>query len=178
MSKLKNTSKILSLLLRHNPEKAGLTLDKNGWVNVDELLEKFSKRFYSLELEYLQEVVAEDNKQRYSFSADGTMLRANQGHSVKIDLELEVVEPPEILFHGTVEKFINAILTDGIQKGSRQYVHLSADTETATSVGNRRGKPIILKVQAQKMANQGYKFYLSENKVWLCDHIPANFLTI
>ncbi len=169
-------SKILSLLLRHNPEKAGITLDKNGWTDVGELIGKFSVKFFPIDLEMLTEVVEKDNKKRYSFNTDQTKIRANQGHSIPVDLGLEPVMPPEILFHGTVPRFIPSIRENGLRKGSRQYVHLSKDKETAVHVGIRRGKPVILEIQARAMASKGYTFYLSENKVWLTDFVPAEFI--
>lgn len=169
-------SKILSLLLRHNPEKAGVTLDKNGWTDVDDLVGKFSVKFFPIDLEMLIEVVEKDNKKRYSFNSDQTKIRANQGHSIPVDLNLEPQMPPTVLYHGTVERFISSIRENGLRKGNRQYVHLSKDKETATLVGIRRGKPVILEIQAGTMASRGYKFYLSENKVWLTDFVPAEFI--
>jgi putative RNA 2'-phosphotransferase len=169
-------SKILSLLLRHNPEKAGIALDKNGWTDVDDLVEKFSVKFFPIDMEMLTEVVENDNKIRYSFNSDQTKIRANQGHSIPVDLNLEPQVPPAVLYHGTVERFISSIRENGLRKGNRQYVHLSKDKETATLVGTRRGKPVILEIQSGTMASEGYTFYLSENKVWLTDFVPAEFI--
>lgn len=169
-------SKILSLLLRHKPEKADISLDQNGWVDVDVLIQKFSEKFFPIDFEKLQLVVKNDNKQRYSFNGDKTKIRANQGHSIPVDLNLVPSMPPELLYHGTVERFIQSIRSNGLCKGNRQYVHLSIDQETAKNVGNRRGKAIILEIQAEKMASEGFLFYLSENKVWLTDIVPAEFI--
>lgn len=169
-------SKILSLLLRHKPEKAGIKLDLNGWTEVSMLIKNFSVKFFPIDFNTLQQVVEQDDKQRYAFNNDKTKIRANQGHSITVDLNLEPSVPPEILFHGTVERFVVSIRENGLRKGNRQYVHLSTNMETAVKVGNRRGNPIILKIQAGKMASEGYSFYLSENKVWLTDFVPAEFI--
>jgi putative RNA 2'-phosphotransferase len=169
-------SKILSLLLRHKPEKAGIELDKNGWVDVTVLINNFSEKFFPIDFEKLQLVVEQDNKQRYAFNSDKTKIRANQGHSIPVDLDLQPSVPPDILYHGTVERFIQSIRTDGLRKGNRQYVHLSKDRETAKNVGNRRGNAIILEIQAEKMISEGFLFYLSENKVWLTDFVPAKYI--
>ncbi len=171
-------SKILSLLLRHKPEKAGIKLDQNGWTDVHVLIEKFSEKFFPVNYDILQHVVEKDDKQRYTFNEDKTKIRANQGHSVDIDLNLEPTTPPDILYHGTVKRFLNSIKKGGLQKGNRQYVHLSKDKETATKVGARRGGPVILEIRAGEMSARGYKFYLSENKVWLTDFVPAEYINL
>lgn len=165
------TSKFLSLILRHSPETVGIKLDKNGWADVDELLEKIN-----LDFETLDDIVETNDKKRFSFNEDLTKIRANQGHSINIDLELKPIEPPHNLYHGTIANFLRSIAKEGLTKQNRQYVHLSKDTETAKKVGMRRGKPIILAIRAEEMYEKGYKFYLSENGVWLTDHVPAKFI--
>ncbi|MCH2194639.1 RNA 2'-phosphotransferase, partial [Kordia sp.] len=174
--KVKNISKFLSYVLRHNPDKLGITLDANGWTSVKTLLEKINVDNYSLSMETLEEVVATNNKKRFAFNEDKTMIRANQGHSVNIDLALQSKEPPNYLYHGTVEKFMESIREKGLIKGSRQHVHLSADKETAINVGSRRRKPIILTIRSGEMHAKGYTFYQSENGVWLTEAVPSEFI--
>ena len=173
---IKRISKFLSLILRHNPEKIHLTLDANGWANVEELIKKSYKKV-RFSMEELEHVVATNNKKRFSFNDDKTKIRANQGHSLKnIDLEFKNTTPPDFLYHGTVAKFMEAIRETGLQKMSRQHVHLSNDLETAIKVGSRRGKPIILSVRAGDMYKKGFEFYRSANGVWLTDKVPAAFI--
>ena len=169
-------SKFLSLVLRHAPEKIDLTLDKEGWVDVDDLITRISANGGKLNLGILKEVVAENNKKRFTFSDDGKKIRANEGHSIKVDLGLEEKQPPRMLFHGTVGHFLSGIREKGLVKGSRNYVHLSATIKVAIEVGKRRGKPIVLLIESGKMYDQGYKFYLSKNMVWLIDYVPVNFI--
>lgn len=176
MKTLKEISKFLSLVLRHKPETIGILMDPNGWVNVDELIEKCGKRGMGFDFETLEEVVFTNDKQRFSFNDDYTKIRANQGHSVNVDLQFEPTEPTGYLFHGTVDKFLESIHTDGLQKRSRLHVHLSKDLETAVKVGSRRGKPVILKIDAVRMFRDGYPFYLSKNGVWLCDEVPVQYI--
>lgn len=172
---LKDTSKFLSLILRHKPQLVGLELDEHGWADVEELIRRVnSKR--PLDLPTLEQIVATDEKQRYSFSSDGKLIRANQGHSIPVDVELEELEPPEILYHGTARRYGAAIATQGLLKMSRLYVHLSSDVETAEKVGRRHGKPMIFRVESLRMFNDGYKFYRSVNGVWLTEHVPAKYL--
>lgn len=174
---IKRISKFLSLILRHNPDKIDLELDENGWANVEDLLSKSNKNKMSFSKEILEEVVATNDKKRFTFNDDKTKIRANQGHSIEtIDLQLEAIEPPMFLYHGTVAKFMQAIKMQGLQKMSRQHVHLSEDLNTATKVGSRRGKAIILSVRTLEMYNRGYTFYKSENDVWLTDQVPAEFI--
>lgn len=168
-------SRFMSLVLRHKPETIGITLGKNGWVPVKDLLHKLEASGWEVTLEHLQQMVKNNNKQRFSFNEDSSMIRANQGHSVKIDLGLKAVEPPEILYHGTASRFLKSILKSGIQKRQRHHVHLSLDNKTALAVGKRHGRPIILKIKAKEMWQQGSKFYLSENGVWLTEHIPIEY---
>ena len=173
---IKRISKFLSLLLRHNPGKINLSLDANGWANIDELIKKSQKhvKFSMIDLEY---VVTNNDKQRFAFNEDKTKIRANQGHSLKnINLELQSIAPPPFLYHGTVAKFMANIRETGLQKMSRQHVHLSKDVETAIKVGSRRGKPIILSIRTGEMHTKGYNFYRSENGVWLTDNVPTEFI--
>lgn len=172
----KDISKFLSLVLRHKPETIGIQLDPNGWTEVDLLLEKLRKNSADMDFERLEQIVYTNDKQRFAFNADLTKIRANQGHSVNVDVELKPQLPPEFLYHGTVDKFLNGIRAEGIKKGSRLHVHLSKDIETANKVGSRRGKPVILTVRANEMAEAGHIFYLSENGVWLCDVVPPSFI--
>ncbi|KAB8155682.1 RNA 2'-phosphotransferase [Kordia sp. TARA_039_SRF] len=174
--KTKNISKFLSYVLRHHPDKLGIALDKNGWTSVNFLLEKINAEPYSLTMTELEEVVATNNKKRFAFNEDKTMIRANQGHSVNIDLALQPKQPPEYLYHGTVEKFVKSIKEKGLIKGTRQHVHLSTDKETASNVGSRRGKPFILTIKSGNMNQEGFSFYQSENGVWLTDKVPATFI--
>lgn len=171
----KSISKFLSLILRHNPEKIDLQLDPNGWADVDELISKSSVHFTSEELE---EIVETNDKQRFAFNADHTKIRASQGHSIDIDLALAPQQPPEFLFHGTVAKFLDGIRKDGLQKMSRQYLHLSHDRHTAEKVGSRRGKPVILNIRSGQMHRDGILFYLSDNGVWLTDQVPPQYIDL
>ncbi len=168
------TSKFLSLVLRHKPETIGIELDASGWVDVEVLLEACKEHGRTISIEQLHAVVDNNDKQRFVIR-DGR-IRANQGHSLSVTLGLESVEPPDLLFHGTVEKFVESIRENGLKRMDRQHVHLSADEETATSVGRRRGKPIIYKVKALEMYEAGYSFFLSENGVWLTESVPPEFL--
>ena len=172
----KNTSKLLSLVLRHSPQTIQLTLDENGWANVDELIMQCNKFSKEIDRELVDYIVENNDKKRFAFNEDRTKIRASQGHSISVELELEEAIPTGLLFHGTVEKFLEAIKKEGLQKMSRQHVHLSKDKETALKVGSRRGKPIILSVRAKEMQEDGFKFYLSENNVWLTDHVPAKYI--
>ena len=166
-------SKFMSLVLRHEPAKAGLTLDEGGWADIDALIAGSHGR---LTHERLLAAVADNNKRRFAISDDGKRVRARQGHSVPVDLGLGAVEPPATLFHGTVEKFMDAIEREGLDKRARQHVHLSPDRETATIVARRRGKPVTLRVDAKAMHAAGHAFLLSENGVWLTDAVPPEFL--
>lgn len=177
MNQLKNISKFLSLVLRHKPEEIGLELDQNGWVNVDELLMKINNKGISMDFEILEEVVTNNDKQRFTFDDTYTRIRANQGHSVNVDLELNATEPPELLYHGTVDGFLEGIRQHGLLKMSRQHVHLSKDEGTAVIVAKRRGKPVILTIQSGKMHREGHTFYHSQNGVWLCDTVPVEYIT-
>ncbi|WP_090100256.1 RNA 2'-phosphotransferase [Chitinophaga sp. CF118] len=169
----KNISKFLSLILRHSPETIHLQLDPNGWADVDELIQKSSLRFTSEELE---EVVETNDKQRFAFNADHTRIRASQGHSIDINLDLQPQQPPEFLYHGTVAKFLASIQKEGLQKMSRQHLHLSHDRQTAEKVGSRRGSPVILNIKSGQMHRDGILFYLSDNGVWLTDQVSPQYI--
>ena len=176
---IKKLSKFLSLILRHKPETIGITLDEHGWANVEELLQKINETGRSIDLPLLEKIVAENDKQRFSFSADGKKIRANQGHSIHVDVELKQIEPPDVLYHGTIEKNRASIEAKGLIKGNRLYVHLSGDMKTAINVAARRkGKNIIYKVSAGEMYKDGFLFYQSVNGVWLTDRVPAKYLSI
>ena len=172
---LKSTSKYLSLILRHHPEAAGITLDGHGWANVEELIAGVRKS-RPFDRETLERIVAIDEKQRYSFNESHTLIRANQGHSVPVDVELPVTEPPEILYHGTGEKYAASIDAQGLLPGRRLYVHLSGDGDTARSVGIRHGKPVIYQVLSGQMSRDGFVFYRSVNGVWLTKTVPVAYL--
>lgn len=176
--RIRNISKLCSYLLRHKPEAAHLTIDENGWIKVDELLENCAKHHFEFSFEELHEVVISNDKKRFSFNEDQTEIRANQGHSVAVNVKLKAEKPPKTLYHGTAQKNLESILQKGIQKQNRLHVHLSSDLETAKAVGSRHGKPIILEIDAAIMYEDGIKFYLSENGVWLVDSILPNFIKL
>lgn len=174
--RLVTVSKFLAKHLRHAPDALGLRLHPGGWVSVDDLLAASERARFAFSYDELIECVETNDKRRFSFDNTGDLIRANQGHSVEVDLQLEEKEPPDFLFHGTVERFLASILAEGLKKGKRHHVHLSTDIDTARKVGSRRGKPVILQVNALKMHGQGFKFFLSANGVWLADSVPAIFL--
>ena len=169
-------SKFVSLVLRHKPEHIGLTLSKDGWANVYELIEKIKAAGRNINKDILERVVLYNDKKRFSFNENHTLIRANQGHSINVDLGFEEKEPPEILFHGTSINNIESIKQDGIKKMERLHVHLSITEETAKKVGERHGKPAIIKINSKRMYEDGIKFYLSENKVWLCDYVDPKYI--
>lgn len=172
---LTDVSRFMSLILRHKPETIGISIDEHGWANVDELIEGIAKtREFNMDI--LEEVVKTDNKQRYSFNEDKTLIRANQGHSIPVDVELDEVEPPAELWHGTGEKYVESIDKIGLIPKSRLYVHLSKDSDTATNVGRRHGKPVLYTVKTGDMFKDGYKFFLSKNGVWLTKEVPVKYL--
>jgi putative RNA 2'-phosphotransferase len=174
---LVKTSKFLSLVLRHSPETIGIKLDAAGWVSVDELLAAAAAYGSPIDLDDLEEVVETNDKKRFSFSADGMLIRANQGHSVSVDLGYQPSVPPEVLYHGTTGRFLESIKREGLVKGKRHHVHLSQDIVTASKVGARRGKPVVLKIDAALMHSNGIEFFVSENSVWLTDHVPPEYLS-
>lgn len=167
------TSKLISLILRHKPETIGITLDEHGWANVNELLKGLK-----IDMALLEEIVSTDDKQRYSFNEDKTLIRANQGHSILVDVELEEAQPPDLLWHGTSTKYCHSIYDSGLIPKSRLYVHLSHDVETAINVGKRHGEVALFSVDAAGMYKDGFKFYLSKNGVWLTKHVPVEYLSV
>jgi putative RNA 2'-phosphotransferase len=177
---LVRTSKFLSLVLRHKPEHIGLTLDEHGWADVEELIVKCHQHRVHLSVALMDKLIASDNKGRFSFNEDRTKFRANQGHSIKVDLQLAEVEPVKALYHGTARRNHKAIREEGLKKMKRHHVHLSADYETALIVGKRYDKktPMVYRVDAPRMALRGHRFYLSENGVWLTDHVPPRYLQV
>lgn len=175
--KLKNLSKFLSLVLRHKPEVIGLQLTAQGWANTDELIQKCQAQGKQINLDILKQVVEQNDKKRFAFNEDHTQIRASQGHSIQIDLAYKPQEPPEILYHGTATRFLDSIFAQGLIKGKRHHVHLSANKTTALQVGQRHGKPVILEVAAKTMSRQGHEFFLSENGVWLTESVPSEFLS-
>lgn len=176
MKDLTKLSKFIALILRHKPETIGISLDRNGWASVRELMDGMNQSGHSIDMETLEEIVRTDEKGRYSFNDDKTKIRANQGHSINVDVELKETIPPETLYHGTAERFCEGIRKEGLKPMSRLYVHLSKDVETAVKVGSRHGKCVVFKVKAGEMSRQGYKFWLSENGVWLTKNVPPIFL--
>lgn len=170
-----NISKYISLILRHKPETIRITLDEHGWANVDELICGIAKS-RPMSMEMLEEIVSTDNKQRYSFNEDKTLIRANQGHSIPVDVELQKQNPPDILYHGTGTKYEASIDSTGLIPKSRLYVHLSADIDTAKKVGSRHGKPVVYVVHCRDMVDDGYDFLQSVNGVWLTKIVPERYL--
>ena len=169
------TSRYIALILRHKPETINIRLDEHGWAKVDELIKGVSKT-HLLTMEMLEKIVEVDDKQRFAFNEDKTLIRANQGHSVSVDVQLKEAVPPEILYHGTAEKYVSSIDQAGLIPKARLYVHLSETVETATKVGSRHGKPVIYTVDTERMSNDGYVFYLSVNGVWLTKTVPIEYL--
>lgn len=178
MGKLDKLSVFISLILRHKPDVAGIQLDEHGWANVDELINGINNTGRNIDINILEEIVTTDNKQRYSFNDDKTLIRANQGHSIPVDVELEEKQPPEYLYHGTADRFLDSITTEGLKPMSRLYVHLSSDEETALKVGKRHGKPVVLRIKSEEMYNDGIKFYLSQNGVWLTKYVDVKYIEI
>ncbi len=174
-SKSDKLSIFLSLVLRHHPEAANLKLDEHGWANVDKLLVGINNTGRKIDRTILEEIVATDKKQRYSFNSDRTLIRANQGHSISVDVELLEQKPPEFLYHGTASRFMESIRKKGLKSMSRLYVHLSKDIEAAREVGKRHGNPVVLKIHSGKMDRDGYKFYLSKNGVWLTKKVDMKY---
>lgn len=178
MNSYEKTSKFLSLILRHKPEEIGLKLDEKGYIKVNDLIEAVNKSGRELNEDILADIVDKDSKKRYSFSKGHDKIRANQGHSIKVDLGLSQVVPRTPLYHGTVNKFSRSISKKGLLKGTREYVHLSDSIDEAKEIGKRRGRPIIYEVNTVGMIEDGYKFYLSKNGVWLIDNVPAKYLIL
>ena len=177
MGQTNSTGRFIAMILRHKPETTGIKLDEHGWARVDELIAGIAKT-RPFDMEMLEEIVRTDSKQRYSFNEDKTLIRANQGHSIPVDVELEQKTPPDILWHGTGEKYVESIQQMGLIPKARLYVHLSKDYDTARNVGSRHGNPVVYQVDAKKMAEDGYVFYQSVNGVWLTKEVPVIYLKI
>ena len=171
-------SKFISLILRHKPETIGIKLDEHGWADVKELLDGINYTGRNITFSDLVYIVDHDNKQRYSFNEDKTKIRANQGHSIKVDVELEERIPQDILYHGTSLKSVDSIIKYGLKKMDRLYVHLSDNFNKAKAVGERHGTPIVFSINSKQMVYDGYIFYLSKNGVWLIDEVPPKYLTL
>ena len=169
-------SRFLSLVLRHDPGSIGLVLDANGWADVDALLGKARAAGQPLDAERLHRIVAESDKQRFALSPDGLRIRANQGHSVQIDLALTPLAPPDRLFNGPADRNLASIAATGLNPGSRQHVHLSPDAATTTTVGARHGRPVVLEIESGAMHRAGHQFFRSENGVWLTVHVPPSHI--
>ncbi len=172
----KRISKFLSYVLRHHPELIGIELDKNGWTDIGVLIEKSRRNGVELDRDILGFIVETNAKKRFAINGERDQIRANQGHSVAVDLGYEPQKPPTILFHGTGEKNGASIIQNGLEKRERHQVHLSKDVKTAREVGQRHGKPIVFEIMASEMFEAGYEFFLSENEVWLTDFVPAMYL--
>lgn len=177
-AELTQVSKFLSYVLRHRPDAIGLALDAHGWAWVSELIEKALNAGTTLDMDRIHRAVETNDKKRFALSDDGLRIRANQGHSVSVDLGLVPAEPPPMLYHGTATRFLESILAKGLVPGTRQHVHLSLDSETATKVGARHGDPVILRIAAQAMYAQGFLFYCAENGVWLTGSVDPQFLSV
>lgn len=175
MKSLTQISKLIALVLRHKPEELNLRLDEHGWASVPELIASINE-IQPFNMEMLEKIVAEDSKQRYAFSEDKLRIRANQGHSIPVDVELEEAVPPALLWHGTGEKYVGSILESGLIHKNRLYVHLSREVETALAVGKRHGKPVLFAIDARSMVQDGHRFYLSRNGVWLVEAVPVEYL--
>ena len=173
---MKQLSKLLSFILRHQPGHIGLELNEQGWASVEELLSKLNASGTPVDMSTLEEVVATNSKKRFAFNEDKTQIRASQGHSIEIDLQLQPAEPPPVLYHGTAEVNLESIRSQGLKKQNRQHVHLSDNIATAKTVGGRHGKPVVLSISATEMRAEGYTFYLSDNGVWLTDEVPPKFI--
>lgn len=177
-AELTSISKFLSLVLRHEPQRPGLELDEAGWTPVDELLRKAAAGGRPISRDVLDEVVATSDMKRFAFSEDGQSIRANQGHSIEVDLGLPAVTPSDVLFHGTASRFSETIMRSGLERRARHHVHLTQDRQTAVSVGQRYGAPVVLRIDTRRMAELGHEFRCSANGVWLVDGVPAEFLQV
>lgn len=175
---LNDTSKFLSYVLRHEPQSIGLTLDSEGWTDIANLIDGAKRAGKTIDRDLIQQVVDSSDKKRFTISEDGLRIRAAQGHSTKtVAITHPEKVPPELLYHGTATRFLESILKKGLRPGERHYVHLSQDEQTATAVGQRYGKPVVLKIEALRMYQQGFKFLQAENGVWLTGQVPPEFLT-
>ena len=174
---LTRVSRKMSLVLRHKPEAIGLKLDRQGYAEVNHLLKRLAEHGLTITRDELNTVVAENNKKRFAFSPDGLKIRASQGHSIEVDLGMEALLPPDKLYHGTATRFLPSIEKTGLERRSRQHVHLSDDRQTAVTVGSRHGRPTILIVDAKAMHAAGHAFFRSANGVWLTEAVPVKFIT-
>jgi putative RNA 2'-phosphotransferase len=174
----KETSKFLSFVLRHQPEEIGLTLDDAGWASVEELLDGCKRAGRAMTREDLQHIVDTSDKKRFALSEDGLYIRANQGHSIEVELGYEPREPPAVLYHGTATRFLESIRQEGLKRGNRHHVHLSGDDVTAAKVGARHGRAVVLRIASSRMHNDGFLFYLSENGVWLTERVPPDYILV
>lgn len=173
---LTKLSTFIAYILRHNPAAVGISIDTHGWARVNDLIDGINRTGRHIDFETLNIIVLNDSKSRYSFNDDKTKIRANQGHSISVDLQMTEINPPDTLYHGTTEKYLNGIKEFGILKKSRNFVHLSSDIDTAMKVGARHGKAVVLVINAKEMARCGHKFYLSANGVWQTDYVPFSFV--
>jgi len=172
----KKISKFLSLILRHQPEVIGLSLEENGWISVEKLIKACADHGKKFTLAELKEVVETNDKRRFAFDETGCKIRASQGHSLGVEIEFEKNQPPEVLYHGTAEKNVGIIFAEGLKKMNRHHVHLSVEPETAVAVGTRYGKPVIFEIDTVAMTAEGFEFYVSANGVWLVESVPPKFL--
>jgi putative RNA 2'-phosphotransferase len=173
-----STSKLLSYVLRHRPDSIGLQLDANGWADVDVLLARLAAHGKPVTRDQLERVVAENDKQRFAFDLNRTRIRASQGHSIPVELDLRPAQPPDVLYHGTASRFLKSILASGLRAGNRQHVHLSGDVDTARKVGARHGFPVVLRVNTVRMRADGIPFYRSDNGVWLTGPVAPRYLSV
>lgn len=176
-NEIRKISKAMSLALRHKPSLFKLEVDRSGWCDVESLITQFNKKGIPLDRNTLEVIVAQNDKKRFTFSTNNKKIRANQGHSIPVDLEMEAITPPRVLYHGTASRFVGSIKSQGLLKQKRNHVHLSDNKDTATQVGQRHGVPVILRIDAARMHEEGYLFYQSLNKVWLTDHVPVQYIT-
>lgn len=173
-----NISKLMAKALRHRPDVLGIVVDEHGWTDVNDMIDAIRKKYQSFNLETLECIVEESEKKRYSFNENHTKIRANQGHSLPVDVELKIAAPPDVLYHGTARKNIETISAEGIKRMNRLYVHLSADIPTALNVGSRHGAPAVFEVDSRQMNRDGYQFYLAENGVWLSEFVPSQYIRL
>ena len=174
-NRLVRLSKFLCVVLRHDPSAAGIEVNEHGWARADAIIEAFSRRG-PFDRETLEEIVRNDNKSRYAFSADGSMIRCNHGHTIRVDLELPASRPPEYLLHGTGDVCVSSIDREGLRPGARMYVHMTDDERMAVSVGARHGRPVVYRVKSGAMARDGFEFFQSASGIWLTEHVPAEYI--
>jgi putative RNA 2'-phosphotransferase len=177
-NEIRKISKAMSLALRHNPSLFKLEVDRGGWCDVESLITQFNKKGIPLDQKVLEVIVAQNDKKRFTFNEEHNKIRANQGHSIPVDLEMEAIVPPAVLYHGTASRFVGSIRSQGLLRQKRNHVHLSDNPNTAKQVGQRHGKAVILLIDAARMHEEGHLFYQSLNKVWLTAHVPVQYITI